>query len=140
MQGLEGMKHERRCLLIFFVCLTIAMCLLLMRPVYASEIWKGEGEAGLEGNSWTMVEFGQKIYTLYKIMQAVAAPLAVASIGISAVGALFGNEKEQEKAFTRMKYTIIAIACLYLVPTFIGMGYDVVKNIQWDPTHPTFDW
>ena len=140
MQRLDEVKRERVFLLLFLICLALAMCLLLTQGVSASEIWSGEGEPGITANPWDMREFGQKIYKLYNIMKAVAAPLAVASIGVSAVGALFGSEKEQEKAFNRIKYTVIAIACLYLIPAFIGMGYDVVKDLQWDPTNPTVTW
>lgn len=140
MQNLNEARRSRMLMLLFFACIAFAVCLLVAHPAYASEIWAGTGEGGASGKPWDMKEYGQKIVTMYSIVKAIAAPFAAASVAVSALEVLFGSEREQGKALSRLKYTVIALACLYLLPIFISMGYNAVKNIQWDPTNPDFNW
>lgn len=140
MQRLDERKHDLVPMFCIVICVTFITCLLLTQTVGASEIWHGTGEPGGDARPWDMTQFIKRILSLYGIFKAIAAPFAVASIAVSALEVIFGSEKEHGKALSRIKYTVIALACIYLIPAFIQMGYDAVRNLKWDPTNPDFVW
>ena len=140
MQRLNEKKDKTQVMLCVAICVAIITAFLLMHSVGASEIWHGTEDPGATARPWDMTEFANRIVALYGIFKAIAAPFAVASMAISAVEVIFGSENEQEKALSRIKYTVIALACIYLIPAFIQMGYDTVRNLKWDPTNPDFVW
>lgn len=48
------------------------------------------------------------------------------------------NEQEQSKGMARIKYTLMAVAAIFLLPAVINIGYDLAKNFMWDPNNPDY--
>lgn len=120
------------------VIATAAICILavtwLSSPAYASNVWSGTHANG----GWDLSVFLDRILDVYNLIKAVCAPLAVCSIAGGGFEVLFGNEQEQSKGFARIKYTVMAVIALYLLPVAINIGYDLAKNFMWDPNNPDY--
>lgn len=125
-------EKGRRTLGIAAIGLFAGMC--LSSPAYASNVWSGT----FGGQGWDMSEFLDRIMAAYNLIKAICAPLAVCSIAGSGFEVLFGNEQEQAKGLARIKYTLMAVAAIFLLPVAINIGFDLAKNFMWDPNNPDY--
>lgn len=125
-------EKVRRMIGITAIGLFAAMC--LSSPAYASNIWSGT----YGGEGWDMSEFLARIMDAYNLIKAICAPLAVCSIAGGGFEVLFGNEQEQGKGLSRIKYTLMAVAAIFLLPVAINIGFDLAKNFMWDPSNPDY--
>lgn len=110
------------------------MVVCLSSPVYASEVWSGT----YASKDWNMSGFLDRVMDAYNLIKAICAPLAVCSIAGGGFEVLFGNEQEQSKGVARIKYTLMAVATVFLLPAAINIGYDLAKNFMWDPNNPDY--
>jgi hypothetical protein len=110
------------------------MIVCLTSPAFASNVWSGTHA----NDSWDLTGFLDRIMDVYNLIKAICAPLAVCSIAGGGFEVLFGNEQEQSKGMARIKYTLMAVAAIFLLPAVINIGYDLAKNFMWDPNNPDY--
>ncbi len=106
----------------------------LSSPANASNVWSGT----YANANWDLTSLLDRIMDVYNLIKAICAPLAVCSIAGGGFEVLFGNEQEQSKGMARIKYTLMAVAAIFLLPAAINIGYDLAKNFMWDPYHPDY--
>lgn len=114
------------------LCSIIATVLLLgvSIPAYASD-------AAMEGERVARAvesDFLRAISDYYEAAIEVALPLAALSIAVSAFRVLIENtDKAFEKAKAQVKYTLIAIVILILLPSFVAAGIRLGDRYGWNP-------
>ncbi len=112
----------------------VILALCLSSPAFASNVWSGTHA----NDNWNLTGFLDRIMDVYNLIKAICAPLAVCSIAGGGFEVLFGNEQEQSKGIARIKYTLMAVAAIFLLPAVINIGYDLAKNFMWDPNNPDY--
>lgn len=131
-RSLSGRERSRW--ILFSLASCVMMIAYLTSPVYASNVWSGT----YANVGWDMSGFLDRIMDIYNLIKAICAPLAVCSIAGAGFEVLFGNEQEQAKGMARIKYTLMAVAAIFLLPAAINIGYDLAKNFMWDPNNPDY--
>lgn len=131
-RSMSGMERAR------WIIGTVLICVLavtsLSSPAYASDVWSGT----YANADWDLTGLLDRIMAVYNLIKAICAPLAVCSIAGGGFEILFGNEQEQSKGMTRIKFTLMAVAAIFLLPAVINIGYDLAKNFMWDPHNPDY--
>lgn len=125
-RGTEALDDFLLCKLCNYDCLPDVSSL--------SNVWSGTHA----NDSWDLTGFLDRIMDAYNLIKAICAPLAVCSIAGGGFEVLFGNEQEQSKGMARIKYTLMAVAAIFLLPAVINIGYDLAKNFMWDPNNPDY--
>lgn len=117
---------------------TVTFCVFAVicfsSPANASNVWSGTYASA----DWDLTGLLDRIMDIYNLIKAICAPLAVCSIAGGGFEVLFGNEQEQSKGVARIKYTLMAVAAIFLLPAAINIGYDLAKNFMWDPYNPDY--
>mgnify|MGYP005806396399 FL=1 len=131
-RSLSGGERKRWMIFCFVSCAIMVAC--LTSPAFASNVWSGTHA----NDSWDLTGFLDRIMDVYNLIKAICAPLAVCSIAGGGFEVLFGNEQEQSKGMARIKYTLMAVAAIFLLPGVINIGYDLAKNFMWDPNNPDY--
>ena len=72
----------------------------------------------------------------YNIIRGVGLAGAIMSLGITGILYITGNDQSAAKARTAAIYVCIAVAALYLIPTFVNMGVSWGKSHAWTPPKP----
>ena len=78
-----------------------------------------------------------QINEVLETFRKIALPLASLALAYCVFGILFGNEKEIETAKARIKYILIAIAVLFLLPAIINQAISVASGLAWNPASPS---
>lgn len=125
-------KHTRW--IIGIVTFYVFAVICFSSPANASNIWTGT----YASTDWDLTGLLDRIMDVYNLIKAICAPLAVCSIAGGGFEVLFGNEQEQSKGMARIKYTLMAVAAIFLLPAAINIGYDLAKNFMWDPYNPDY--
>ena len=131
-RSLSGEERKRWMIFCFVSCAIMVAC--LTSPAFACNVWSGTHA----NDSWDLTGFLDRIMDIYNLIKAICAPLAVCSIAGGGFEVLFGNEQEQSKGMARIKYTLMAVAAIFLLPAVINIGYDLAKNFMWDPNNPDY--
>lgn len=134
MNDLQHPSRKRLVQLSLIMVVGLLALNIYTRPVLASGIWQGM----YDNKSWDLEPFRERIMDIYTLFKAICAPLAVCSIVAGGFEVLLGSEQEQAKGFARIKYTLMAVIALYLLPTVINIGYEIAKQYIWDPWHPEY--
>lgn len=125
----RGRRSRHRFAIALLLLLLVILC---VQPASAAGIWQGI----YDGQVWSMDGFRIRIMKVYNLFKAICAPLAVCSIAAGGFEVLLGSESDQAKGIARIKFTLMAVVALYLLPVIINFGYDIAKNFIWDPYHP----
>ena len=87
----------------------LVFTMMLVVPAYAS------GAINISGT-------GDKMMEGYRLIRNVAAALAAGGIAISALMALLGSSKEAEKAVSSIRYIVLALICILILPAVVTFG------------------
>lgn len=123
MQVLKQIKPQNRKFLlckILAVITTIGIC-----TIVTSAGWQDR-----------MKEFVEAIVEYFGMIQKTASGVAAAAIAVCSLGIIGGNQKEKEVNWQRIKWIVIALVALWLLPLFIGFGREIVKDYKWNPAVP----
>ncbi|MGM9554804.1 MAG: hypothetical protein ACI3V2_10890 [Faecousia sp.] len=83
---------------------------------------------------------GSAMKQVYTLITAIALPLAVISIVVGAckffglsILSFLNREKQLEAGRRQIIITVVALACIYLMPAVIMLVYDFVQDYKWKP-------
>lgn len=83
---------------------------------------------------------GSAMKQIYTLITAIAVPLAVISIVVGAckffglsILSFLNREKQLEAGRRQIIITVVALACIYLLPAVIMFAYDFVQDYKWKP-------
>lgn len=107
-------------------------------------LFDGEGNVvTAPKNNWTTTDdsdinnelqkYGKQIEKIYNLFTAVALPCACVCFAFGAFKMLMGDEKEASTGKTIMKFAILGIFAILVLPSAIGIGIDVGKTYGWTP-------
>ena len=99
------------------VIITTILCLVSTTATYAAE----------------PVQIVQKFADIYKILRGIGLAGATISLGVTGFMQVSGNEQAALKARTASIYICVAVAAMYLIPKFVGMGVQWGKTHAWSP-------
>lgn len=126
------MRARQRRRIAPLLCAVIAAVLLLgvSIPAYASN-------AAMEGERIARAvesDFLRAISVYYREAIDIALPMAALSIAVSSFRILIENtDKAFEKAKAQVKYTLIAVVVLILIPSFVAAGVSFGERYGWNP-------
>ena len=69
---------------------------------------------------------GDSMMKGYNLIRNVSAALATVGIAISAVMMLIGTDKAAEQARMSMRYCILALICILILPAVISFGKTIL--------------
>lgn len=127
-----------------FIVLTIAASNMVLiaqaapkdvgAPSSTSDIWMFKD---LNGDSIELNQLkakAEKIFDLFVTVSSAASAVALAGLGLMlAIGV---NQRNTESILTKMKYLIVAIAGLQLLPLIIMAGIKIGLRYSWNPSNP----
>ena len=109
-------------------CRTVFMILLCILTLTNMSLASAEGEETPEINTDTS---GALLMT-YKIIRGCGTIFAVVGIAGNGLGLIIGNSANAERAYRRILYILIAVACLWIIPGAVSLGRGVFGS-GWNP-------
>lgn len=83
-------------------------------------------------------EHWQPVADMYRVFANISIPLGVVSFAAGAVKLLTsGEEREQAKGKAQMKYTLMVVAGIQVLPLVLSAAYNLTRGFRWDPFNPT---
>lgn len=128
---IQKQKHEPKCGTVHKnIPKMIAVCAvtltMIIPPAFAADTPEGVGEMFQAINiAW---RFLCSIFAIGAVLSI--ASFAFAFFGVSGSKA---DEAKISRCKTRMITVLIAAACMFLIPTAVNIGRDIVENLAWDP-------
>lgn len=92
-------------------CLVLFSVLSILSTVHAS----AAGDVSTTG-------IGDSLMAGYTLIRNISAALATVGVVISGLMMLFGSGKAVEQAQSSMRYCILALICILLLPAFVTFG------------------
>ena len=104
---------------ILYVALTAALC---CHTAFADEI----SDATASFQDW--------INRTYLTVRNVSLTAGAVSLGFCGIVLMTGSQKNTEKVITAIKYILMAIAGVFLIPAVVRFGRNMFGSHGWDPT------
>lgn len=139
MDSLDTKKQRRRIARCFFmICVVAGVTAVFTNADAANATWSGTtGVGSLANQSWDMTEFKNKVWAIYKIADTIACAVAAVAFAVNLLEAITGTMQEAEAAKQRIKYVLIALILIQLIPLFIEFGVTIGHKYEWTPSIAT---
>lgn len=119
------MKSHKKTVAAIFLILAM-VCLCMITAFAADEV--------PEAVTTEIASFLDEIKDFYDFAASIALPIATVAISWSGLNALLGDSRDMERAATTLKWVVIALAALYLLPSVISYGIKIFEDSGWDPS------
>ena len=110
-------KHIRK-------LLTVLLAVIVMATLCCQFAFAVEGEQEVKNQA-------TRIFSIVQTITYPAAALAAAGCGLIMI---YGEESAAAKAKTALKYIIIAVVCMFLLPRVVSAVASNAGATAWDPT------
>lgn len=74
-----------------------------------------------------------EIKTVYYTFTSAAMALATVAFAAGGMKMLFGGKQDTDKALKQMKFALVALVCLYMLPMVMALGKQVGRAFAWNP-------
>ncbi len=123
--------------IIHIVTFTLLITIFVMSSAQAIDYGTYVGDNADEIND-QLNEFGSTIEAIYRVGLYVGYPLTVVILTIGALSIIFATSpKGKEKGLTMMKYAIIALLAITLLPVIIDAAINFAEENAWNPPSTT---
>lgn len=74
-----------------------------------------------------------KITEFYNFVVSISFPIATVAVALFGLEGLIGGQRETERAVTGIKWILISLVIMLLLPGIISMFIGLFKTYEWNP-------
>lgn len=116
------------------VCTFLLVVVMATSFAYAGIPMTGYDEDGNE--AWDLSEWWETNGKVYDIFARITSALGTVSFVIGGIKAMASDESASKKGLAQMKYSLIAVAAIQLLPVVIMLGFELAEPFMWDAANP----